>query len=252
MRVGQDDRQRRAAARTLGIDRLVERGEQRERGQRGRADGEALADRRGGVAQRVEPSVILRTSGSEAGHLRDAAGVVGDRAVGVDRHRDRRPWPACRRRRCRCRRGRRRSRRSRCATQISSTGTAVDSMPDREARDDVRRRARSCYASAMRRDGTRRRVVLGDQADRRSPTTRAAQHRPERHRVRHVVGRGSDSQRPPRNRPVAMNVELRSADAASSACSTCIDRMPDDRGDEPDPREHDGSASSDRRQVRGR
>ena len=50
----------------------------------GRADGEALGDGGGGVAERVERVGDLADFGSRLRHLGDAAGVVGDRAVGVD------------------------------------------------------------------------------------------------------------------------------------------------------------------------
>ena len=61
--------------------------EQRQRGQRGGTDGETLANRGGGVAQRVEAVGDLANLWSQAGHLADAAGVIGHGAVGVDGHR---------------------------------------------------------------------------------------------------------------------------------------------------------------------
>ncbi len=52
-------------------------------GQGGGADGEALAGGGGGVAQRVQGVGALPDLLRQAGHLGDAAGVVGHRAVGV-------------------------------------------------------------------------------------------------------------------------------------------------------------------------
>jgi hypothetical protein len=60
--------------------------EQRQCRERRRSDGEALGDRSGRVAERVERVGDLADRRVELGHLGDAAGVVGDRAVGVDRH----------------------------------------------------------------------------------------------------------------------------------------------------------------------
>ncbi len=57
--------------------------EERKRGQRGGSDGEALAHGRGGIAHCVQLVGDLAHVRVEAGHLRDAAGVVGDGAVGV-------------------------------------------------------------------------------------------------------------------------------------------------------------------------
>ena len=62
--------------------------EQGQRGEGGGADGEALGHRGGGVAERVEAVGDLAHLGRQVGHLGDAAGVVGDRPVGVDRHDD--------------------------------------------------------------------------------------------------------------------------------------------------------------------
>ena len=53
-----------------------------------RADGEAFADRGRRVAGGVEHVGALADLGAELRHLGDAAGVVGDRAVGVDRQAD--------------------------------------------------------------------------------------------------------------------------------------------------------------------
>ena len=60
-------------------------GEQHERAQARRADGIALGHRLGGVADRVE-RVGVAHLGRQARHLGDAAGIVGDRAEGVERH----------------------------------------------------------------------------------------------------------------------------------------------------------------------
>ena len=61
--------------------------EQRGRGQHRGRDRDALGDRLGGVADRVELGEDLRALAVDvAGHLRDALGVVGDGAEGV--HRD--------------------------------------------------------------------------------------------------------------------------------------------------------------------
>ena len=61
-------------------------GEQDQRAEARRADGIALGDRLGGVADRVQGVGGLAHLGLEVGHFGDAAGVVGDRAVGVERH----------------------------------------------------------------------------------------------------------------------------------------------------------------------
>ncbi len=58
-------------------------GDQGQRGEGGRADGEALAGGRGGVAQRIQGVGALAHLGAQAAHLGIAAGVVGDGAVGV-------------------------------------------------------------------------------------------------------------------------------------------------------------------------
>ncbi len=70
-------------AQVLGVG-----GEEHQRAEAGRADGVALGDRLGGVADGVE-----RVGGGahllgQVGHLGDAAGVVGDRAEGVERDHD--------------------------------------------------------------------------------------------------------------------------------------------------------------------
>jgi hypothetical protein len=76
-------RSRRRRRAVLGDD-LAERGEQRDRGDDRRRDREALGDRLGGVAHRVEAiEDLLGLAVELAGHLGDALGVVGDRAEGV-------------------------------------------------------------------------------------------------------------------------------------------------------------------------
>ena len=60
--------------------------EQHQRAETGRADGVALGDRLRGVADRVERVGRVADFLGQAGHLGDAAGVVGDRAEGVERH----------------------------------------------------------------------------------------------------------------------------------------------------------------------
>ena len=70
-----------SASKTRELEAL----EQRQRGEGGRTDGEALGDGGGRVAERVECVGDLADRRVEFGHLGDAAGVVGDRAVGVDR-----------------------------------------------------------------------------------------------------------------------------------------------------------------------
>ncbi len=64
-------------------DHGLEGGEERQGGQGGGADGEALADGGGGVAHGVELVGALANLGLQLGHLGDAAGVVSDGAVGV-------------------------------------------------------------------------------------------------------------------------------------------------------------------------
>jgi hypothetical protein len=63
-------------------------GKQHQRGQAGRADGVALGHGLGGVAHRVQRVGHVTHAGGQFGHFGNAAGVVGDRAVGVQRHHD--------------------------------------------------------------------------------------------------------------------------------------------------------------------
>ena len=66
------------------LDRVGERPEQRGRGQHGGRDRDALGDGLRGVADGVELGEDLRALLVDvAGHLRDALGVVADRAEGV-------------------------------------------------------------------------------------------------------------------------------------------------------------------------
>ena len=65
---------------------LHEGGEQHERGEHGRADRVALGHGLGGVAHRVQRVGHVAHVLGQLGHLGDAAGVVGDRAEGVQRH----------------------------------------------------------------------------------------------------------------------------------------------------------------------
>jgi hypothetical protein len=60
--------------------------EQHQRAEAGRADGIALGDRLGGVADGVERVGGVAHLLGQAGHFGDAAGIVGDRAEGVERH----------------------------------------------------------------------------------------------------------------------------------------------------------------------
>ena len=60
--------------------------EQHQRAEAGRADRVALGDRLGGVADRVERVGRMADFLGQAGHFGDAAGIVGDRAKGVERH----------------------------------------------------------------------------------------------------------------------------------------------------------------------
>ncbi|MNC91358.1 hypothetical protein D3C83_76060 [compost metagenome] len=61
-------------------------GEQHQRGEAGGADGIALGDGLGGVAHRVQRVGCLAHIAFQPAHLGNAAGIVGDRAVGVERH----------------------------------------------------------------------------------------------------------------------------------------------------------------------
>ena len=76
-------------------DRLVRRfqrvgvvGEQHQRGESRRADGVALGHRLGGIADRIERIGDRAHFLRQVRHFGDAAGVVGDRAVGVERDDD--------------------------------------------------------------------------------------------------------------------------------------------------------------------
>ena len=85
--VAQVSRRAATAASTSALRRCRERAEQRGRRQHGRRDRDALGDRLGGVADRVEGGEHLGALRADlAGHLGDALRVVGDRAEGV--HRD--------------------------------------------------------------------------------------------------------------------------------------------------------------------
>ena len=63
-------------------------GEQHQCGQTGGADGVALGHGLGGVAHRVERVGDVAHGFGQSGHFGDTAGVVGDRAVSVERHDD--------------------------------------------------------------------------------------------------------------------------------------------------------------------
>ena len=58
---------------------------QHQRAEARRTDGVALGDRLGGVADRVERVGRLAHFLRQAGHFGNAAGIVGDRAEGVER-----------------------------------------------------------------------------------------------------------------------------------------------------------------------
>jgi hypothetical protein len=73
---------------TVKWQRLGVVGEQHQRGETGGADGVALGDRLGGVADGVQRIGDVADLLVQTGHLGDAAGVVGDRAVGVQRDDD--------------------------------------------------------------------------------------------------------------------------------------------------------------------
>ena len=63
-------------------------GDQGKRGQRGRADGKALSGGGRRISERIKGVGALADLLRQAGHLGDAAGVVGHGAVGVRRQRD--------------------------------------------------------------------------------------------------------------------------------------------------------------------
>ena len=62
--------------------------EQHQRAEAGRADGVAFGHRFGGVADRVERVGRFAHLFRQAGHLGNAAGIVGDRTEGVERDDD--------------------------------------------------------------------------------------------------------------------------------------------------------------------
>ncbi len=76
----------RRAAGDEEVEILVIGREQHQRAQPRGTDGVALGDRLGGVADRVERIGRLAHLFRQARHLGDAAGIVGDRAEGVERH----------------------------------------------------------------------------------------------------------------------------------------------------------------------
>ena len=63
-------------------------GEKRKGGEDRGTDGEALADRGSGVARRIEDVSTVADMLAHAGHLGDAACVVGDRAIRINRKAD--------------------------------------------------------------------------------------------------------------------------------------------------------------------
>ena len=73
--------------RVLGEEQqvLVIGRKQHQRAEAGRADGVALGDRLGGVADRIERVGELAHALRQAGHFGNAAGIVGDRAESVER-----------------------------------------------------------------------------------------------------------------------------------------------------------------------
>ena len=89
VRVLQREADRLHAELALGDEVVEVRGvgrEQHQRTEAGRSDGVALGDRLGGVADGVERVGVLAHFLRQARHFGDAAGIVGDRAVGVERH----------------------------------------------------------------------------------------------------------------------------------------------------------------------
>ena len=103
-------------------------GEEHERGEPGRADRIALGHRLGGVADGVERVGGAPHLARQIGHLGDTAGVVGDRAVGVERD-DHAGERQHRRRRDRdAEQARRSDRTTMMPTQITMTGNAVASI----------------------------------------------------------------------------------------------------------------------------
>ena len=68
-----------------GVDVVGVGGKQHQRAEARRADGVALGDRLGGVADRVERVGVVAHFLRKAAHLGDAAGIVGDRAERIER-----------------------------------------------------------------------------------------------------------------------------------------------------------------------
>src|SRR5690606_35980779 len=225
-------------------DRARVRAEEGEGGERGGADREALADRRGRVADGVQPIGDAAHLGAEAAHLRDATCVVRDRAVRVHRHGDAdRREHADRRDADAVQAGevvrdpdRERDQQDRCGRRFHA---------DREAGDDVGRGA----GLAGIRDaphGPGRRVVLRDQAD-QDADRGAHDDGPERPRRRVAPRRGrvEDLEAEPAHHEVHDNHEQAGRDERHVAeggggvepLEHLHERDAEQRGDEPD---HDG------------
>ena len=143
--------------------------------------------------------------GAELGHLGDAAGVVGDRAVGVDRHGDADGREHADRRDADAVEVRPSSWKTRMLTQMISTGSAQDSSPTASPAMMFGRRAGLRLVCDLPHR-PRRGVVLGDQADHDaadgSDEGTTASHTAVVTALPQMNSRAKN-----RNRPAAMNVE---------------------------------------------
>ena len=79
-----DDVEARGKRIAVVVERVHERRQQRQRGQRSRTNREAFSDRGGGVADRVQFVRNFSHFRFKIAHLADAARIVRDRSVGVD------------------------------------------------------------------------------------------------------------------------------------------------------------------------
>ena len=111
--------------------------EQHQRAEAGRADGIALGDGLGGVADGVERVGGLAYVAFKTGHLGDAAGIVGHRAEGIERHDHARQRQHRRHRDGDAEQARPSGRSTMMPAQITSAGIAVEFHRNGQTLDDI-------------------------------------------------------------------------------------------------------------------
>ena len=237
-----------------GLDHLgLERVEQHERGERGRADRVSLGDRLGRVADGVERVGDVPDLLGEVGHLGDPAGVVGDRPERVERDDQARQ---------------RQLRHHGDADAVDPGGSSTAELPgseDSEREHDRGRRRRLVPLGeslddvrgvaglrgprgALHRSEARRGEVVGDHEQARGhadpdqraqvvlpPVRRGEAGRLEREPLHHPVGDRDERERRERARDDQALVE-RTLDVPGTRPHG---ERPDDRGDDRDRAEHE-------------